>query len=487
MDETVDPAVSQLYTRTSADLLQQPALVIAFHSDLTRVGDYLLLDPASQTPTAIGRATPSFSGASLEDPCVSRDQLRVRWDDTTQQFFVAKNPAARREVRVVHPHEQVIGDTEVALSEESLVAIGDRILFLLCRVRPFTAGVESLIGFSAAMQNVRETVRRLADMPSSVLITGEPGVGKEVVAKALHNAGSRRGRPFLAVNCASLPESLIEHELFGHTRGAFTGANAPKPGLFRAANTGSLLLDELGEIPLDLQAKMLRVLQEKKVRPVGGTDELPIDTRILAATNRDLLAAVAAGSFRSDLYSRIEAPFIDIPPLRERIVDVPILFAYFMVQQAKQSPIARRMLRKADEHTPLVQMEKVLRLLDHSWPRNVRELQKLVEASLIQSADSKRFCLPEWRWKGAQEPQASTTTPAATTASVPLHRVDPSSIDETTLLETLEQYQFVARKVANHFGISRTTLDKLMRERNIPRPFRSVCRRNHQSAWHHRR
>jgi two-component system response regulator HydG len=298
-----------------------------------------------------------------------------------------------------------------------------------------------------------------------VLITGEPGVGKEVVAHALHSAGNRRGRPFLAVNCASLPDSLIEHELFGHTRGAFTGASGPKPGLFRAANTGSLLLDEIGEVPLELQAKMLRVLQEKKVRPVGGTDELPIDTRIIAATNRDLLTAVENGTFRADLYSRIEAPYVDVPPLRDRMVDVPLLFAHFLIHHTKEMPSARRLIRPADEHAPLIPMSAIHQLLSHSWPRNVRELGKFVETALIHSADSKRFQLPDWRWE-----TTNSTSSSLVRDVTPTSRVDPSKITEVLLLEVLEQHKFVARQVASHFGISRTTLDKLMRELNIPRP-----------------
>jgi transcriptional regulator with PAS, ATPase and Fis domain len=462
MDDTMDPAVTGTLQSVFANQEALPTMVIAFHPDLRRVGDRRTLDPMAANDIAIGRASPDFGGEALGDPCISRNQMSVGWDMQKQLFRVAKDPNARRPVRVIYPNETEVEAAPLLVEPGSLIAVGDRVIFLLERVQSAPPGYEKLIGFSTAIQEIRRTIMRLASINTSVLITGEPGAGKEVVAKLIHGS-SRGGRPFLAVNCASLPEALIEHELFGHTRGAFTGATAPKPGLFRAANTGCLLLDEIGDLPIGLQAKLLRVLQEKKVRPVGGTDELPIDTRVLAATNRDLGADVEKGSFRADLYSRIEAPFIDVPPLREHIVDVPFLFAFFLAQRAKESEIAARFIQPATEHTPPVRMEVILRLLTHSWPRNVRELQKWVDAAIVASADSKRLQVPEWRWSDRAPAKPSAAPSTAT-------RTEPADIDEALLMEVLQRHDFVARRVAHDLGISRTTLDKRMRELKIPRP-----------------
>ena len=462
MDETMDPAATGTLQSIYEKQQAAPTIVIAFHPNLSRVGDRHKLASEAGTDTVIGRISPNFDGEALLDPCISRNQLRIGWDAQKQLFRVAKDPNARRPVRVVHPHDAEVGEEPQLVEPGALVAIGDRVIFLLERVRPTLPGYEKLIGFSSAIQHIRHTVMQLTSLNTSVLITGEAGVGKEVIAKLIHGV-SRAGRPFLAVNCASLPEALVEHELFGHTRGAFTGANAPKPGIFRSANTGSLLLDEIGEIPLALQPKLLRVLQEKKVRPVGGTEEIPIDTRVMAATNRDLIAAVEYGSFRADLYSRIEAPFVDVPPLRERLVDVPFLFVHFLMQRAKESEAARRFIQPASEHAPPVRMPVILRLLKHTWPRNVRELQKWVDAAIVASSDAKRFQIPEWHWSDAQPAQQQA-------APVAHGRTNPADIDEAMLLEALQRHDFVARRVASDLQISRTTLDKRMRELKIPRP-----------------
>jgi transcriptional regulator with GAF, ATPase, and Fis domain len=461
MDETLDPTATQTLQSIFDQQQAAPTLVIAYHSDLSRVGDRHTLRIRGRDATAIGRASPDFDGTPIADPCVSRNQLSVGWDTYKTAFILHKDPNARRPVRVVYPEQYEVGTEPVLLEPGTLIAIGDRVMLLLQTLPPHVPDFESQIGFSSAIQATRQAVRQLAHLDTNVLISGEPGVGKEVIAKLLHQI-SRPGRPFLAVNCASLPESLIEQELFGHTRGAFTGAGEPKPGLFRAANTGSLLLDEIGEMPLALQAKLLRVLQEKKVRPVGGTIELPIDTRVIAATNRDLAAAAEDGIFRSDLYSRLEAPFIDVPTLRERRVDIPFLFAHFLIQRAKETPSVGRFIQPANEHTGPVRMAFVERLIRHSWPRNVREVQKCVDAAIVASTESKRLQLPDWRWSDATDDRA--------VAQAPERKAPLSEIDEARLLAVLQRHDFVARRAAGELQISRTSLDKRMRELGIPRP-----------------
>ena len=196
---------------------------------------------------------------------------------------------------------------------------------------------ESIIGKSAEMQRIFEMVRRAADTKASVLITGESGVGKELIANALHNLSSRRDKPFIKVHCAALSETLLESELFGHEKGAFTGASARKRGRFELANTGTIFLDEIGEINQNVQIKILRVLQDKKFERVGGEETLEVDVRIIAATNRDLLQEIQEKRFREDLYYRLNVVHIHVPPLRERKEDLPLLIAAFLAEFVKEN------------------------------------------------------------------------------------------------------------------------------------------------------
>ncbi|HEX5656988.1 MAG TPA: sigma-54 dependent transcriptional regulator [Polyangiales bacterium] len=226
-----------------------------------------------------------------------------------------------------------------------------------------------LIGESPAIASVRERLARMAVTDSTVLITGESGTGKEVAAHALHRLSKRARGPFIAVNCAAVPETLIESELFGHEKGAFTDARGARAGLLAQAEGGTLFLDELGELPLAAQAKLLRALQERVVRPLGGTRELPFDARILAATNRDLERAVEEGQFREDLFFRIHVLPLELPPLRARGADVLLLAQHFV----------RELARRGDKAVTGFGQATAERLLDYPWPGNVRELMNCVE------------------------------------------------------------------------------------------------------------
>jgi two-component system, NtrC family, response regulator AtoC len=240
-------------------------------------------------------------------------------------------------------------------------------------------GGRALVAASAGMQQVFELIERAAEYKTTVLITGESGVGKEVVARTVHGRSGRSEQPFIAVNCAAIPDTLIESELFGHVRGAFTGADSDKPGLFREADGGTLFLDEVGELPPAVQVKLLRVLQEEEVRPVGEPKAVRVDVRILAATARDLEGEVATGRFREDLYYRLNVFRIAVPPLRERPEDIPAL------ADALLESLARRIGKPVQ---PL-DGDVLAKLCAHDWPGNVRELRNTLERALILARGSR--------------------------------------------------------------------------------------------------
>jgi two-component system response regulator HydG len=234
------------------------------------------------------------------------------------------------------------------------------------------ARIDPLVGESAAMRKVYELVARVSASDASVLVTGESGTGKEVVAKAIHARGRRRSGPFVAVNCSAVPEALLESELFGHVRGAFTDAKESRAGLFKQAEGGTLFLDEIGDMPLGVQPKLLRALQERRVRAVGSTTEVPVDVRIVAATNRDLESAIEEGRFREDLFFRINVVAVALPPLRARAGDVLPLAQHFLVQFADRT-------KKAVRGIAASAAEK---LVAYGWPGNVRELQNSIERAV---------------------------------------------------------------------------------------------------------
>ncbi|WP_348652744.1 sigma-54 dependent transcriptional regulator [Polyangium sp. 6x1] len=231
---------------------------------------------------------------------------------------------------------------------------------------------EEMVGASAAMKRATDMLERVAHLDTSVLITGESGTGKELAARALHRRSARRGGPFVAINCAAMPEALLESELFGHVRGAFTDARAARTGLFQKAHGGTLFLDEIGDMPLGLQPKLLRVLQERAVRPIGGDDEVAVDVRIVSATNRDLEAAVEERRFREDLYYRIHVVQVEMPPLRSRGTDILLLAQRFVEKFAAATGRRVTCLSPAAAD----------KLMSYTWPGNVRELSNCIERAV---------------------------------------------------------------------------------------------------------
>jgi two-component system response regulator AtoC len=243
----------------------------------------------------------------------------------------------------------------------------------LLRQRLEASASHRIVHADAAMDAVLNQVRTLAQVRSPVLIRGESGTGKELIARALHSQGPRADAPFIAVNCSAIAANLVESELFGHAKGAFTGADKTHQGLFAAADGGLLFLDEIGELPLEFQPKLLRVLQEGEVRPVGSTRTLPVDVRIVTATAADLRAAVCKGGFREDLYYRLAVVELEIPPLRQRTKDIPVLCRHFLQRIAARQQVA----------VPEISSSALEILSRHTWPGNVRELENTLEKVMI--------------------------------------------------------------------------------------------------------
>jgi DNA-binding NtrC family response regulator len=251
---------------------------------------------------------------------------------------------------------------------------------------------ENIIAESPAMRKVCEMIERVAPTDATVLIRGESGTGKEVVAKAIHAYSNRKSKLFLPLNCAALPEPLLESELFGHVKGAFTGASSDKEGLFETANEGTILLDEIGSMPLGIQAKLLRVLQEKEIRRVGGTERIAVDVRVLAATNSSLEAMIEEGKFREDLYYRLGVIPIEIKPLRERTEDILPLVQHFLRKEVGK-----------DGAMPEIKPEVVMFLEQYAWPGNIRELENAIKHALTFAKDNviSMSCLPAKMIKNA--------------------------------------------------------------------------------------
>ncbi len=303
-----------------------------------------------------------------------------------------------------------------------------------------------ILGDSSAIGKLLLDISRVAPARTSVLIAGESGTGKELVARALHRASPRAKGPLVTVNCAAFAENLLESELFGHERGAFTGATERKRGLLEVADGGTLFLDEIGEFPLALQPKLLRVLQERRFRRVGGTAEIESDVRVLAATHRDLGEMLAAGSFREDLYYRLNVVTLQVPPLRERPEDIPLLALHFL----------RRFARELDRPVDGLQPEALRALQGHSWPGNVRELQNVIERGVLFAAGSTLDVadLPE----PLHRPAAGTPlSPLPEEFGRPLPEL-LDAIEEELVRRALVKARGVQAQAAELLGISRSNL-----------------------------
>ncbi len=351
----------------------------------------------------------------------------------------------------------VLGEGELAIIGD-LLALAAREVASHVRtpVRAVSApgerqGYDAIIGRAAPMQALYATLDRVARSDATVLIQGENGTGKELVARAIHNGSGRADRPFVVTNCSAFNDNLLDSELFGHKRGAFTGAHADKPGLFEIADTGTFFLDEIGDMSPTLQVKVLRVLQEGTFNRVGDTETRKVDVRIIAATNRDLRAMVAAGQYREDLYYRIHVINLVLPPLRERPSDVAVLVEHFLERQRRGAPSAKRLSAAC-----------IARMTSYPWPGNVRELENEIERLVVLSGDEQEIgeelLSPRIRQHAA--------TPAAATAADDQRSLPAAleSLERRMIVEALRRHQGNKTRASADLKVSRRNLIRLVQK-----------------------
>jgi DNA-binding NtrC family response regulator len=340
-------------------------------------------------------------------------------------------------------------------------------------------GKYGLVGQSAEMQSIFDIIERVADTPSTVLITGESGTGKELVAKALHEQSSRNTGPFIKINCAAIPKTLMESELFGYEKGAFTGATSSKPGRFELADAGTLFLDEIGEIPVEMQVKLLRAIQESEFERVGGLKTIKVDVRLITATNRDLEQEIQRGNFREDLYYRLNVVPLQIPPLRRRTGDVPMLVTH----------IIKKFNERLKKAVTGIADDALAALEAHTWPGNIRELENVIERTLlfckgekIERADLQLAIAEPPR--SAEPPAISRTTSSGAMTPIPLDedddemgepnsqsgslkdivRAETSRVERELIVKALEETGGNVTQAARLLKISRKSLQMKMKE-----------------------
>ena len=518
----------------------EPRVRLLYHVDLDRIGGLFRLDPdlSEDQWTTFGRRAPAFiqpGGTGipvpLDDPTISREQLRIRFSAADERFEVEPLPGAKRKLGVVVLAEGDDSAPEasittihqrVSLPPGTCVAIEDRVLLGLELVGPrraHSADRLGLVGESPSMWRLRDDIREVAEFRRPALVIGQTGAGKELVARAVHQMSARAEQPFVTVNCAALPEHLVESLLFGHQKGAFTGADQSQTGVFRAAHGGTLFLDELGEMPMSIQPKLLRTIQEGQVTAVGQHRSVEVDVRLIAATNRDLEQEILAQRMRADLYHRVSAHILRVPPLSARRFDIPELFVHFLSRLRDEHPQLSWMWTGGQQWKKTVSVRFFIDLMNAHWTGNVRQLQNIVERTARLNLRAESFRAPELPMGasgGLSTPaMAVPGPPAPATADRPAagderlavasrvlvlaHKTVAKLLSATALqeifaqvqreggdderrsellharaaerlFELLEEHDFKQRGVAATLEVSRSTLVKLMNRFGLPRP-----------------
>jgi two-component system nitrogen regulation response regulator GlnG len=463
----------------AADAVLVPGLTILYHPDLGRIGERVsLLGLTTGRDEILSRGEPAFCqpGSSLlrplADPHLSRRPVRLvpGPDPGGVRLLCGESSAA-----VVVNGEAVAGERDLTAAEIDrgavLLLAAQRVVVLLSRIDP--VGPRSpglgLVGESAAMVSLRQEIHRVAGLGVPVLLRGETGTGKELVARACHDAGSRRDLPYLAVNMAAVPPALAAAELFGAARGAYTGADRKRDGYFQRADGGTLFLDEVGETPLEVQALLLRALETREIQPVGGDAPRRVDIRLIAATDANLEEAVAAGRFRAPLLHRLAGYEIRIPPLRARRDDFGRLFLHFLRQELEELGEGHR-LSPAPDGRPWVPAALVARLAAFDWPGNVRQLRNLVRQIVLAGRDGQpgMWLQAERLFQDAARAAArpDITRTGATSVEAPAapereprnpYR-SPEDVTEDELLAALRANGWRIQRAAAQLGISRGSL-----------------------------
>ncbi|MBS1840257.1 MAG: sigma 54-interacting transcriptional regulator [Acidobacteria bacterium] len=398
----------------------------------------------------------------LESECQRYAWIPGGFDATKSDCstFTAEATASRFEVNGQKRYSLILRNVQDQLAAENrLRELQEEAAYLWSEINELPYGSE-ILGNSLPVRDLITAIHQVAPTPATVFVSGETGTGKELVARAIHNASPRAGKPFVRVNCAAIPAALSESEFFGHERGAFTGAATRRTGRFELANGGTIFLDEVGEMPLELQPKLLRVLQEGEFEPVGSSQTRKVDVRVIAATNRDLAEEVAAGRFREDLYYRLHVFPITVPPLRERGSDVELLAAHLLKCNCK------RMGKPALELTA----DCLRRLRSYHWPGNVRELENVIERAVILARDGKlnlRDVLPLTSLQPVAERKGATALDGLQT------KKDLREAEKATLLRALEKAKWKVagpQGAAQKLGIPASTLSSRMKALGIARP-----------------
>ena len=460
-----------------------PALTVLHHPEPSRVGQVARLSPLlAGEAVALSRNEPAFAppgsarGEPLGDPGVSRTPLRLRARDGGIEL--ERGPG----VQDVRLDGATIGDGRLVSADElargAVLELGGRVVLLLHRLGPPAppAPPLGLVGQSEALERVRRQILQVADLPVAVLLRGGSGTGKELVARALHEASPRAGRPFVAVNVAAIPGSTAAAELFGHVKGAFTGAVRDHPGWFGSADGGTLFLDEIGEAPQEVQPLLLRALDAGEIQPVGASRTQRVDVRLVAATDADLEGAVERRDFRAPLLHRLAAYQIFLPPLFARRDDLGRLLVHFLRLELEACGEPDRLAAAPPGGEPWLPASIAARACRAPWPGNVRQLRNFVRQLVISSRGAPQATLDPVveRLLGADEPAPPAAGAPAQPAAPATGARRPSELDEAALVAALRRHRWRTGAAAEELGISKTTLYALIDKSSTIRKARDV-------------